>query len=76
MLLPTGWHHVLAPGGVVQFERAFRLRLRAFSLCRDRGGDGNGFVVRVLGWFEKRQGGFGQVALVGDLPFVVRFDED
>jgi len=30
----------------------------------------------VAGFVEQRQGGFGEVALVGDLPFVVGFDED
>ena len=30
----------------------------------------------VAGVLRGGHGGFGQVALVGDLPFVVRFDED
>jgi hypothetical protein len=45
------------------------------SLCRDRGRDGNGFVVRMLADVEQGQGGFGEVAFIGDLPFVVGFDE-
>ena len=54
---------------------AFRLRLCVVSLCRDRGRDGNGFVVRMLADVEQDQGGFGEVAFIGDLPFVVGFDE-
>lgn len=47
------------------------MRLRECRLCRDGGGDGNGFV----GGREQCRGDFGEVALVGDLPFVVGLDE-
>lgn len=46
------------------------MRLRECSLCRDGGGDGNGFA----GGREQCHG-LGEVALVGDLPFVVGLDE-
>ena len=33
------------------------------------------FCSDLVAGIEQGQGGFGQVALVGDLPFVVGFDE-
>lgn len=33
-------------------------------------------VGLVIGAGEQGKGGFGEVAFVGDLPFVVGFDED
>jgi hypothetical protein len=55
-------------------ERAFRLRLRGLSLCRESRRCGNVLLGFVAG-IEQGQCGFAQIALVGDLPFVVGFDE-
>jgi hypothetical protein len=55
---------------------AICLRLCGFPLCRDGGGDGIGLVVGILVGAEQGQGGFGEVAFFGDLPFVVGLDED
>ena len=52
-----------------------RVRLCGCSLCRESGCGGNGFGGLVAGG-EQGQGGFGQVAFVGDLPFVVGGDQD
>lgn len=51
------------------------MRLCGCSLCRESGCGGNGFGGLVAGG-EQGQGGFGQVAFVGDLPFVVGLDQD
>jgi hypothetical protein len=47
----------------VQIELVFRLRLCGFH------------YACVGGGLEQSQSGFSQVAFVGDLPFVVGFDE-
>jgi hypothetical protein len=39
------------------------------------GWDGNRLVVVFCGGLEEGHGGFGEIAFVGDLPFVVGFDE-
>lgn len=46
------------------------MRLLSVHNARDGGRDGNGFV----GGREQCQDGLGEVALVGDLPFVVGLD--
>ncbi|GFG67994.1 hypothetical protein MKUB_54840 [Mycobacterium kubicae] len=48
----------------------------AFQLCRQCGWDHNVLVGLVIGAVEQGKGGFGEIAFVGDLPFVMGFDED
>ena len=56
-------------------ERAFRLRLCGFQLRRGRGGCCNVLLGLVAGFVKQGQAGFRQVAFVGNLPFVLGFDE-
>lgn len=64
-----------APRGWGKSCWRFAPRLCRFPLCPDGGQDGNGLIVGVAGRVEEGQGGFGKVAFVGDLPFVVGFNE-
>jgi hypothetical protein len=45
----------LPPPGVEEVELAIPLSLCGFSLCRDGGGDGFGWVVGVLGRSYQRE---------------------